>query len=191
MAAEPTARDALIAEMLGDIGRLHDSVESLKNVLPGQTEEVEAKITGLIGLLSKAGDAYRGQLETYTNGQADKVRAQMEKDAQAAKARFDRDSSDAIRAALTEVERTVRNTVHNEIAAPVQKALRAQQQSIWQTVALCVMCGLIGGLVVVAGDMWLYDKDEAAFTALGKSVAASWEKLDDTAKATINAERRP
>ena len=77
MAAEPTTRDALIAEMLGDIGRLHDSVESLKNVLPSQTEEVEAKITGLIGLLSKAGDAYRGQLETYTNGQADKVRAQM------------------------------------------------------------------------------------------------------------------
>ena len=178
MAAEPTTRDALIAEMLGDIGRLHDSVESLKNILPGQTEEVEAKITGLIGLLSKAGDAYRGQLETYTNGQADKVRAQMDKDAQAAKSRFDRDSSDAIRAALTEVERTVRNTVQNEIAAPVQKALRAQQQNIWQTLGLCVMCGLIGGLVVVAGNVWLYDKEEAAFAALGKSVVASWEKLD-------------
>lgn len=191
MAAEPTARDALIAEMLGDIGRLHDSVESLKNVLPGQTEEVEAKITGLIGLLSKAGDAYRGQLETYTNGQADKVRAQLEKDAQAAKARFDRDSSDAIRAALTEVERTVRNTVQNEIAAPVQKALRTQQQSIWQTLGLCVMCGLIGGLVVATANLWFYDKDEAAFTALGKSVAASWDKLDGKAKAVINSERRP
>lgn len=191
MAAEPTTRDALIAEMLGDIGRLHDSVESLKNILPGQTEEVEAKITGLIGLLSKAGDAYRGQLETYTNGQADKVRAQMDKDAQAVKARFDRDSSDAIRAALTEVERTVRNTVQNEIAAPVQKALRAQQQNIWQTLGLCVMCGLIGGLVVVAGNVWLYDKEEAAFAALGKSVVASWEKLDGKAKAVINAERRP
>lgn len=191
MAAEPTTRDALIAEMLGDIGRLHDSVESLKNVLPGQTEEVEAKITGLIGLLSKAGDAYRGQLETYTNGQADKVRAQMEKDAQAAKARFDRDSSDAIRAALTEVERTVRNTVQNEIAAPVQKALRAQQQNIWQTLGLCVMCGLIGGLVVATANLWFYDKDEAAFTALGKSVAASWDKLDGKAKAIINNERRP
>lgn len=191
MAAEPTTRDALIAEMLGDIGRLHDSVESLKNVLPGQTEEVEAKITGLIGLLSKAGDAYRGQLETYTNGQADKVRAQMEKDAQAAKARFDRDSSDAIRAALTEVERTVRNTVQNEIAAPVQKALRAQQQNIWQTLGLCVMCGLIGGLVVATANLWFYDKDEAAFAALGKSVAASWDKLDGKAKAVINSERRP
>ena len=191
MAAEPTTRDALIAEMLGDIGRLHDSVESLKNILPGQAEEVEAKITGLIGLLSKAGDAYRGQLETYTNGQADKVRAQMEKDAQAAKARFERDSSDAIRAALTEVERTVRNTVQNEIAAPVQKALRAQQQSIWQTLGLCVMCGLIGGLVVATANLWFYDKDEAAYTALGKSVAASWDKLDGKAKAVINSERRP
>ena len=191
MAAEPTTRDALIAEMLGDIGRLHDSVESLKNILPGQVEEVEAKISGLIGLLSKAGDAYRGQLETYTNGQADKVRAQMEKDALAAKTRFDRDSSDAIRAALAEVERTVKSTVQSEIATPVQKALRAQQQSIWRTLGLCVMCSLIGGMVVVTGNLWFYDKNEAAFAALGKSVAASWEKLDGKAKATINAERRP
>lgn len=189
MAAEPTTRDALIAEMLGDIGRLHDSVESLKGVLPGQIEEVEAKITGLVGLLVKAGDAYKAQLEAYTNAQGDKVRAQLEKDAIAAKAQFDRDSSAAIRAALTEVERTVKNTVQTEIAAPVQRVLRSQQQSIWRTLALCLACGMVGGGVVLGANLFTYDKREAAFTDLGKVVAASWDKLDNKARATINAER--
>lgn len=189
MAAEPTTRDALIAEMLGDIGRLHDSVESLKGILPGQIEEVEAKITGLVGLLIKAGDAYKGQLETYTNAQGEKIRIAMEKDAQAAKAQFDRDSSAAIRAALTEVERTVKSTVQTDIAAPVQKVLRSQQQSIWRTLALCLACGMVGGGVVLGVYLFTYDKREAAFTDLGKVVAASWDKLDNKAKATINAER--
>lgn len=189
MAAEPTTRDALIAEILGDVGRLHDSVESLKNVLPGQTEEVEAKITGLIGLLSAAGDVYRDQLETYTNSQAHKVQVAMENDAQAIQVRFDQDSREAIQAALVEVERAVKNTVQREIAAPVQKVLRAQQQSIWQTLSLCLVSGLIGGLVVVAGNVLLHDKDEAAFVALGKATAASWGKLDAKARTAINAER--
>lgn len=147
MAAEPTTRDALIAEMLGDIGRLHDSVESLKNVLPGQIEEVETKITGLIGLLSKAGDAYRGQLETYTNAQADIVKKQMERDAQEAKARFDRDSSDAIRAALGEVERTIKSSVQH---------LAAQRQSMGQTIGLCILSGLVAASVTATAVLYFF-----------------------------------
>jgi hypothetical protein len=38
--AEQTNKDALIAEMLGDIGLLHDSVESLKLVLPEQIKTI-------------------------------------------------------------------------------------------------------------------------------------------------------
>jgi len=185
-----TARDALTFEMLGDIGRLHDSVESLKGVLPGQMEEVEAKITSLIGLLMKAGDVYQEHLEKYTNAQGEKVRIAMENDAKAIKAQFDRDSSAAIRAALTEVERTVKNTVQTEIADPVQDVLRVQQQSIWQTLALCMAFGMIGGSMVLLGANLLPDdKQEATFAELGKAVAASWDKLDNKAKATINAKR--
>lgn len=191
MAAEPTARDALIAEMLGDIGKLHDAVESLKTVLPGQTEAVESKIAGLIGLLQKAGDTYKGQIEAYTNAQGDKVRAQMEKDASAAKVRFERDSSDAIRAALAEIERTVKGTVQSEISAPVQGVLRTLQRNAWKNLATCFACGLLGGLVVIGVYAVVHDKQQDAYTDLGKAVTASWEKLDSKAKATINAERRP
>lgn len=190
MAAESTIRDALVAEMLGDIGLLHDSVESLKDILPGQIEKFKADITGLIGLLSKAGDAYKGKVAIYAIAQREKILIAMEKDAQAAKAKFDRDSSAVIRAALEEVERTLKSTVQTEIAEPVQKFLRSQQQSIGRTLALCLACGMVGGGGVVLGaNLFTYDKREVAFTEFGKLVAASWDKLDDKARATINAQR--
>ncbi len=165
---------------------IEDKETDLQKII-GSMDEPMARITGLIGLLQKAGDIYKETLTTYTNSTANTIKDQMENDVQAAKARFDRDAADAIRAALIEV----RKTVQNEIAAPVQKALQAQQQSIWQMLALCLLCGLIGGLAVVGGNAWLHNKDDADFAALGKSVAASWDKLDSKAKAAINAERRP
>ena len=48
---------------------------------------------------------------------------------------------------------------------------------------------MVGGGVVLGANLFTYDKREAAFTDLGKVVAASWDKLDNKAKATINAER--
>lgn len=190
MAVEATARDALIAEMLGDIGKLHDAVESLKGVLPEQIEGVETRITGLIGLLQKAGDTYKAQIETYTNAQGERIRTQMEKDASAAKVRFEQDASAAIKAALGDVQRTIKSTMQTDVAGPVQAALQVQEKSLWKTLLLCLACGLIGGLVAVGVDMVSSNKQQDSYTALGKAVSASWEKLDAKAKATISGERR-
>ena len=52
MATESTVRDALVAEMLGDIGKLHDAVESLKDVLPRETAAAEKRITSPVSLVS-------------------------------------------------------------------------------------------------------------------------------------------
>lgn len=157
--------------------------------LKAQTDEAENNLTGLIGFLQKAGDVYQEQIKAYTNAQGETIRAQMEKDANTAKARFDRDSHDAIRAALTEVERVVKSTVQTEISAPVKKLLRAQDQNIWKTLALCFVCGLIGGLAVLSANAFTHDKQQEAYTELGKAVAASWDKLDNKARTAINTER--
>lgn len=145
MAGESTVRDALVAEMLGDIGKLHDAVVSLKEVLPRETEAAEKRITGLIGLLRKAGDAYQGQMETYADSKLRTIQGQMEKDATAARTRMDR----AVEAALLEVERTVNVTVRNSMTAPVQEVVRALQQSAWTNLGFCFLAGLIGGSVVL------------------------------------------
>ncbi len=185
MAAEPTTRDALIAEMLGDIGLLHDSVESLKEVLPRETEAAEKRIIELIGLLQKAGDSYQAQIKTYTEAQASIIRSQMEESAKVGKLRFEQLTNEAIQASLSEVARAMRNTIHAEIVAPVAKAVQASKQNIWRNLSLCLLCGLIGGSVVVL----THNKLQEQYTVLGKAVAASWSKLDAKSKALIEGEK--
>jgi len=150
MAVESTVRDALVAEMLGDIGKLHDAVESLKEVLPRETEATERRITGLIGLLRKAGDAYQGQMETYADSKLKAIQRQMEKDANAAGARVDR----AVEAALSAVERTVNSTIRASMTAPVQEVVRSLRQSVWTNLGIFFLAGLIGGSVPLL--TWLF-----------------------------------
>ena len=109
-----TARDALLAEILGDVLTLQDSVNSMTNMLPAQTELVESKITGLIGLLQMAGDTYKEQIKAYTNTEAEKIREQMEKDLLAAQDKLEKTISDATLATLNKIELAAKQTIKNE-----------------------------------------------------------------------------
>jgi hypothetical protein len=137
---EPTALDALVAEMLGDIGKLHDAVQGLNGALPRQAEEVEARIAGLIGMLQKTGDGYQEAVQKFTAAELDRCRV-----------RIAQDGNEAIRQALGDVQRTVKTVLQAEIAGPMAAVQRAQRASIWQTLGLCLAAGLVGGLVVLAG----------------------------------------
>lgn len=83
-----TARDALIIEMLGDLGRLHDSVNELKNTLPaqtqsavsaiaGQTEKSLDRLTQLIGYIAKITDSFKSQFDQYVNVEARMLKAEI------------------------------------------------------------------------------------------------------------------
>lgn len=141
---EPTALDALVAEMLGDIGKLHDAVQSLNSALPRQAEEVEARIAGLIGMLNKAGDGYQEAVKKFTAAELEGVRV-----------RVAQDGNEAIRQALGDMQRTVKSVLQAEIAGPMAEVQRAQRASIWQTMGLCLAAGLVGGLVVLAGIRYI------------------------------------
>jgi hypothetical protein len=184
-----TPLEALVAEMLGDIGKLHDAVNTLKDVLPSQTDEVEQRLIGIIGLLQKAGDVYRGQIETYTNDQGELIRTQMENDAQKARQHFERDSNKAINTALSSVEHTVKNTVQTEIVAPIRTVLHALRQSAWKNIALCFGSSLIGGLIVLGGVLLIHNPNQEGLANLGRAVSLSWDKLDKNTRAIINGAR--
>lgn len=179
---EPTIRDALIAEMLGDIGKLQDAVNSLKETLPRETEAAEKRITSLIGLLQKAGDSYQVQITTYTEAHAKTILTQMEASVANGKLRLEQLINESIQASLLEVASTIEKTVNREIAGPVAKALRSSQQNIWRNLFFCLCCSVSGSLIVVLTHNKLQEK----YTNLGKSVAASWSKLDAKSKALIN-----
>lgn len=150
MALETTTRDALLAEILGDIGRLHDSVNSLTNMLPTQVELAETKITGLIGLLQVAGDTYKKQVKTYTNNEAAKVREQMETELLAAIVKFEKTTNDSVQAVLKEIEITAKQIIKNEVSRPTQKALEKLHQGFWKTLVFCLASSFVGSLMAVA-----------------------------------------
>jgi hypothetical protein len=53
MATEPTVRDALIAEILGDVGKLHDSVQELKAITPTVFESTKTGMSEILAALEK------------------------------------------------------------------------------------------------------------------------------------------
>ena len=175
MADDRKILDALVAEMLGDIGKLHDAVDSLKATLPAQTEAAETRLTAVIALLNTAGAAYKGQIEAYTNAQGEKIRAQMETDAAAIKAGLTEDASKAIKAVLSDVEFNV---------------LRSMHKSRWLNFMGCLACGILGGLLVWASVAFTHYVQNQRYVELGKATAATWDKLDAKTKAAINAETK-
>lgn len=175
----PSARDALIAEMLGDIGRLHDAVASLKDTLPVQTREVEVKITGLVELLMKASDGYRAYLDRFTAAQLQRVRHELDEHAQAVTS-----------AAVAEIARAVRTGVQAELAAPVQQLQRLQQRCRWQSFGLGLAGGLLAAALAIGFGLSAVRPDDAV-TSLGKAAVAAWDQLDAKARTAILAQRRP
>ena len=161
MADDRKILDALVAEMLGDIGKLHDAVDSLSETLPAQTEAAEKRLFASATLLNSAGEAYKSQIEAYTNAQGEKIRAQMESDAAVIKTRLTDDASKAIKAVLSDFELNFFG---------------------------CLACGILGGLLVWVSVAFTQYVQNQRYIALGRATAATWDRLDGKARAVINAE---
>lgn len=188
--AESKELDALIAEMLGDIGKLHDAVDDLKAILPAQTDDLEKRITGLVGLLQKAGDVYKDTLQTYTNSQGEVIREQLEKDTTAARVRVQRDYNAIVQNAHASVEKTIKTTVQDEITVPLRQMMEVIKQHAWKTIVTGMLTTTLTIMIVLGGIVVVYNNKLQAQAEIGRAVMASWEKLDKKAKATIYAERQ-
>lgn len=151
MAAEPTVRDALIAEMLGDIGKLHDAVQDLKASLPQEIDVAQSKLVETIGLLNKAGEAYRQMVKTSTAAKLSSISLHL--DGQAAEARklfssdaaaIRRELESSIRQSLADIPKMIHSSVASTLSAHAHKALRYEQGTRWITVGLCFVSASLG-----------------------------------------------
>ena len=184
------AKDALIAEMLGDVEKLQEAVDHLKTVLPTQTDAVEQRLFGVIGLLQKAGDSYQESLKNYTQSQGDTIRVQMEKDAHNARIKFQRDANEWASQAIANVEKSVKDTLQAEITVPIRKLKAELARNAWKTILLCLCSGVVSGLMVYGGIMLTHDSNQEADAQLGKAVAAAWPKLDKRSRDIVESEQR-
>lgn len=134
----------------------HMIFEEKEAALKVETEAAERRVTSLIGLLQKAGDAYRSEIVGITNNQLTASLAKIEKaglseqrqvhtDAAAAKLELDR----AVAGAMEEVKRTVKITIQTAMDSPIQDVVRTLEQNIWMNMAMCFLAGLIGAVLPV------------------------------------------
>lgn len=136
MAAEPTIRDALIAEMLGDIGKLHDAVQHLTVLLPQETDRARDKLVETIGLLDKAGDAYLQTVKTFTAVELSSIR----EDAIVIRGELVSD----VKQTLAGIPKMIHSAVESTLSGNVREALRSEQSTRWITAGLCLASAMLG-----------------------------------------------
>jgi len=152
MALESTAKDALIAEMLGDVGKLHDKVDSLKEVLPPQVDDAVNQLLRTIGALEKCGDGFRDGVTVFVEQAKKDLSDHYDRMEAAASVKAEQNANEIIRALLSRVETQVKETVRKEVSWPVEKSLKDLElrSNVWLQMATCLACGALGAALTLA-----------------------------------------
>lgn len=177
-----TAQEVLIAELLGDVGRLHDQIKAL----PEGLKESLAPALGAIAVASKEAQATIVQL-----GKAEKVAFGNFTAAEKVATR------DVIRAAMREEAGEALAFPARELAASAathDRAVKDVQRQRWQWQAVALAVGLLGGalggaLGVYGSHHLLYGKQIDEQAAFGRAVGTVWDSLDAKTKERIQAAR--
>ena len=172
-----TAQEVLIAELLGDVGRLHDQIKAL----PEGLKTSLAPALGAIALASKEAQATIGQL-----GAAEK--ASFGNFAAAEKVAL----RDSLKAALREEAGDALASVARELAASArihQDAAKGETRQRWQWIAVAFAGSLLAGALGFYGSHLLYGKQIDEQAAFGRAVGTVWDSLDAKTKERIQAAR--
>lgn len=183
---ETTARDALMAEILGDVGKLHDAVESLKSTLPAQTEASAARLIEIITSLENAGESWRSQIDQYVEYRADTALQTVDREGTL--------MIDALGTALNErvsrIEASLKKLIHAEIAKPVQRSLEMNAGSTKRTLLICIFASLISSTLTL-GATFIYQRIvDSRYVDLGKATAAQWQQIDENSRIAIQRAMR-
>lgn len=128
-----TALDMLVAEMLGDVGKLHDQLAALNETMPVILDDVESRLTRSVGMLVKAGSMYEGALKNQTVHIVRDALMQIRDEASIAR--------DAATAAT---KHEIDETIMKVLADIPTEVLALLQARAWPTIALCLGSALVG-----------------------------------------------
>lgn len=209
-----TARDALIIEMLGDLGRLHDSVNELKNTLPaqtqsavsaiaGQTEKSLDRLTQLIGYIAKITDSFKSQFDQYVNVEARMLKAEILLEGEEERGRIAADlakrieeferSTEKARTALTReasgklnqiVEQSI-NLVRERLDSELVRPVEAAAKSLRRNAIYMVFACLIAGAIGGGACLVVNATYAKDLRRLGQAAQTAWPSLDEHARGVI------
>jgi hypothetical protein len=144
-----SAREALIAELLGDVDRLLARVEAL----PAQVAQAEAKVAGTITGLNEAGDRFRLAVTAF----AEEARTGLAEYAQRKAGEAGSRAADEARTAMIDAaKQAFRSEAADkaaQLAATLAQASREFRRSTWSRLAehaitACTASAMTGALVL-------------------------------------------
>ncbi len=168
-----TTHEALIAELLGDVGLLHDEIKTLPGKLNGSLaptlEALSRAKTNATATIDQHAEQQKGHLQYYVAQQ---------------KSALLNDIHAAIRqeagAALSGVSRALEQS-----ARAHQSALHQTTHQGIQWVMIALATGILGGVIGVFGTYFIYVKEEANLAAYGRALGTVWGQLDNSTKSRI------
>jgi tetratricopeptide (TPR) repeat protein len=140
-----SGRDLLIAEMLGDIGRLHDEVAALKQSLPRLGHDLRATLESQTGQLHSEAGRIEKAVAEYQKSQRDSPGALGMQDQLA-----------VMKATMSAAERTARaaDEAGNRLQQAMQRIEQLQRQASGQRRILFLMAAMaLLGLGFGAGHL--------------------------------------
>lgn len=209
-----TARDALIAEMLGDVGRLHQSVIELREQLPThtraaveliqlQTDNAIERLTEALGRVVRAADTFKPQFNAYINEEALKARNNILQtgigaqenviavmsdrivEIERATSKAKHDISIATAERLDGINKLLGDSVRDKLSEFSDKFAPRPFKLGLILVTACLFVSVLSSAGTYIAVRYLDDTKQQRARDIGVAVQDSWQQLDANAKAII------
>ena len=196
MAVEPSTRDKLITEILGDVGKIYAEVEASKNSLPALVSETENKINAATAALIAASERIRAESETRLGAGIGSATAMLERKAHSLAEWYAKELDAAAKAAAMKQAATLLDPPQRSIEEAlrgIDKIVQEAREKVRRTALLVVLCSLVAGALGAMGATLglgvFAAKPTAESTALieaGKTLGAAWPRLDAATRKRIS-----
>lgn len=154
MSTESTALEALVAEMLGDIGKLHKSVESLKLEIPEQIGDAQERIAAMFTHIEVATGVHADTAKTISDA-ANRIATMLSNPVieKGVKLSIIQASEDATKRINAAAENAVKGVLNAELAG-LNKTINKASNQLSSTrtelrkwlLSIAVLSGLTGGI---------------------------------------------
>lgn len=204
--AESTALEALTAELLGDVLKLHTAIKSLDNTLPAASAEFSKQTQFQIGTLLKAKQdllIVMSQIQDATKKSCDEYAQKSIKHAtDAASVEIKKEATIAVKQAIYsgfkesigEMNKAAGN-ITNQATIAGNKFIEMKNEiqsdrinGLLKTAAVALICSLVvvfGAKMSGAFDHRLSDADLREI-AVGRAILANWQNLSASDRQRIN-----
>ena len=204
--AESTALEALTAELLGDVLKLHTAIKSLDNTLPAASAEFSKQTQFQIGTLVKAKQdllIVMSQIQDATKKSCDEYAQKSIKHAtDAASIEIKREAANSVRQAIYSgfnesigKMNTAAENITNKADIAGNKFIEMKNEirsdrinGLLKTAAVALICSLVvvfGAKMSGAFDYRLSDADLQEIT-VGRAIIANWQNLSASDRQRIN-----